>query len=144
MGEHRDTANHRERTTFRGGPAAILLGLALLVLSSGCGTVEREAGATAAADRFVSALDSPGDACRLLAPQVRNSLEREGEPCADALTDLDLPADRARDATVWSERAVVHTSSDTLFLIELDTGWRVTAAGCVPSVDVAYECVLMS
>jgi hypothetical protein len=113
-----------------------------VILGTGCGAGEQEAGAAAAVDEFVSSLDSPGTACRLLAPETVSSLESKGESCAEALPDLRLPDGRARDATVWSERALVHTSSDTLFLVELDTGWRVTAAGCVPAADVSYDCVV--
>lgn len=142
MGEHSgQTANQRATSGRRVAGAVLAL---VLLLSTSCGTDERVAGATAAADRFVSSLDSPRDACRLLAPLARDSLERGGESCADALPALDLPDGRARDATVWSARAQVRTSSDTLFLIELDNGWHVTAAGCVPAVDVTYECALSS
>jgi hypothetical protein len=125
--------------TVRKLVATTLLGV---TLAAGCGTGGQEAGATAAADRFVSSLDSPRTACRLLAPATISSLESAGEPCAEALPDLRLPEGRARDATVWAERALVRTSSDTLFLVELDNGWRVTAAGCVPAEDVFYECVV--
>jgi hypothetical protein len=117
--------------------------VALALLAAGCGPGEREAGASAAADRFVSTLDSP-DACLMLSPDAQKSLAHQGEPCADAVASLDLPHGRVRDATVWSDRAQVHTTDDTLFLVELDTGWRVTAAGCEPAEAGTYECALES
>lgn len=125
--------------TVRKLVATTLLGV---TLGAGCGTGGQEAGATAAADRFVSSLDSPRTACRLLAPITVSELESGGEPCAEALPDLKLPDGRPREATVWSERALVRTSSDTLFLQRLDSGWRVTAAGCVPAEDVTYDCAV--
>lgn len=120
----------------------MLLGVTVL---AGCGTADREASATAAANQFVVALAHPDQACQLLAPRALNALERDGRPCADALAALRLPAEgRAREVTVWAARALVHTGGDTLFLIEEDTGWRVIAAGCVPAEDISYECVLAS
>lgn len=116
-----------------------------VMVVAGCGTESgREAGAAAVANQFVLALDSPDQACRLLAPEALTALEQGGERCADALAALRLPDGRAREATVWSLRALVRTSSDTLFLVERGNGWLVTAAGCVPAEDVTYECVLAS
>jgi hypothetical protein len=119
----------------------MLLGVMIV---AGCGTAEREASATEVANQFLLALGHPDQACQLLAPEALSALEQGGERCADALAALDLPADQPRDAEVWSMRALVRTNSDTLFLVEEDTGWKVTSAGCVPAVDVTYECALAS
>jgi hypothetical protein len=116
--------------------------VACLPLLAGCGTGQRETDATDAANRFLSALDQAADACTWLSPKTQQALQSQGEPCAQALESLDLPSDRATGATVWSERAQVHTAQDTLFLVELDTGWRVTAAGCRHETEENYQCAL--
>ncbi|WP_460396778.1 hypothetical protein [Actinophytocola sediminis] len=117
----------------------------MMMTVAGCGTADREASATEVANQFVLALNRPDEACRLLAPEALRALERDGQRCADALAELALPQHgRAHEVTIWSVRAQVRTSSDTLFLVERDTGWLVTAAGCVPAIDVTYDCALAS
>lgn len=123
---------------------AVAVGVLCLPVVAGCGADGREAGAAGAASRFLSSLDKPDSACALLSPKARTALESGGEPCARALADLRLPGGQVTDATVWSERARVRTNGDTLFLVELDTGWRVTAAGCGHRTEDTYECALES
>jgi len=117
----------------------------MLVLT-GCGTAEREAAAQHAADRFVSSLDSAGagvgNACALLAPDTKKSLENSGQSCEQELPGLALPRGQAKTTAVWADRAQVRTSDDTLFLVELDSGWRVVAAGCRHDTEETYQCAL--
>jgi hypothetical protein len=124
----------------------VLKGLAAIAVAgvcvAGCGTDQREAAATDAANRFLSSLDNPADACVLLSPKAKQALESGGEPCAEALGSLDLPGGRVSGASVWSDRAQAHAGGDTLFLVELDTGWRVTAAGCRHETEENYQCAL--
>jgi hypothetical protein len=123
------------------GVAAFLILSSTCVLT-GCGTDQRESAATDAANRFLSALDKPAAACELLSPTTKEALARPGETCGEALGSLRLPQGRTAGATVWSDRAQVHTDDDTLFLVELDTGWRVTAAGCRHETEEDYQCAL--
>ncbi|WP_084734783.1 hypothetical protein [Actinophytocola xinjiangensis] len=127
--------------------ALTLLGVMIVAgCGTGCGTGEQDAkaSAAAAANEFLLALEHPDEACRLLAPEALAVVEQDGRRCADALPELRLSYGEAREITVWSVRALVRTNSDTLFLIERETGWQITAAGCVPAEDVTYQCVLAS
>jgi hypothetical protein len=116
---------------------------AVLCLCTACGT-GGEAARTAAT-RFLGAVDQGDDqaACGLLAPPAAESLTADGTACGDALTELDLPTDRAVQATsVWSDRAQVRTAADVLFLVEQPDGWRIAAAGCTRQPDETYRCLL--
>ena len=127
---------------LKGVAALVILSGACMPLITGCGTDQHESAATDAASRFLSALDKPAAACEWLAPKTKEALESPGETCGQALGSLQLPQGRAAGATVWSDRAQVHTDDDTLFLVELDTGWRVTAAGCRHETEEDYQCAL--
>jgi hypothetical protein len=127
---------------LKGVATLAIAGMVSVPALSGCGTDQRESGATEAANRFVSTLDQPAQACALLSPETLEALESQGEPCEQALTSLDLPRGRATEASVWSGRAQVHTDADTLFLVELDAGWRVVAAGCRHETEENYRCAL--
>lgn len=120
-----------------------LLGVMIVV---GCGTTDQDAkaSATAAANEFLLSLRNPDQACLMLAPEAMAALEQDGRRCSEALAELRLPDGETRETTVWSVRALVRTTTDNLFLVERGTGWRVTAAGCVPAEDVTYRCVLAS
>jgi len=79
--------------------------------------------------------------CRLLTPAAAESAATGDETCERAVGDLDLPGDGPVGAVeVWSDRAQVKTGSDTLFLTELSTGWRVSGAGCEFQGDEPYDC----
>jgi hypothetical protein len=113
---------------------------------SGCATGTAEQEASAAAERFLTAVEG-GDAeaaCALLTPRTREELAvSDGQPCAES-----LPADRlgggatVRDVSVWSGWARVNTDNDALFLAEFETGWLIAAAGCQPNGDAPYQCVV--
>jgi hypothetical protein len=64
----------------------------------------------------------------------------QGEACEAALTVEELPSGAVSEVQVWGDRAQVRTEEDVLFLVELDEGWRVAAAGCRPRGDLPYLC----
>ena len=101
------------------------------LLVAGCGSAQRAAASDTAA-RFLTAVgeDDLGTACGLLAPDV------ECDPVAE------LTGGAVGETAVWGDRAQVRSVAGTLFLVELDAGWRVSAAGCSPSVEGTYECVV--
>lgn len=118
---------------------------AVAALCAGCATGQRETDSRDAAASFVDAMGH-GDtqaACALLATDTRDSLEAsEQQPCAKALESVDIAGGSISSATVWGDRAQVRSPGGTLFLVELDPGWRVTAAGCTRSDDGTYDCLL--
>jgi len=123
--------------------AGLVTGAALLV--GGCAD-QRAGQPVDTTNRFLTAL-ADGDttaACQLLAPTTSQSLTSDGEPCGDALAALALPTEPARDASVWSDRAQVHSDGDTLFLVDLADGWRIAAAGCTRAEEDTYDCALES
>lgn len=115
------------------------------LLVTGCGSAQREAASSVAAE-FLAAVgdDDLTVACGLLAPDTRQSVEAgEHAPCEEALPDLSGGEVGDLDTVeVWGDRAQVRSDAGTVFLVELDTGWRVSAAGCEPSVEDTYECTL--
>jgi|SRR5690349_796645 hypothetical protein len=131
----------------RGGTAFVVLVAGLPLVLSGCGAdVERqEAGATADAFSADVAAD-PAAACALLAPRTLQSVEQDGEPCAQALPAADLPVPGQRGTvSVAGHSAQVRYEQETVFLSLFDDGWRVTAAGCSrTSTDpsVPYNCAV--
>lgn len=118
---------------------------AVVALCAGCATGQRETNSRDAATSFVDAMGN-GDtqaACALLATDTRESLETsEQQPCAKALESVDIAGGAVTTTTVWGDRAQVRSPSGALFLVELDTGWRVAAAGCTRSNDGTYDCLL--
>ena len=124
-----------------------LCAAAILILAcAGCAAGERAATSGDAADRFLAAIEA-GDvpaACGLIAPKTREGLElSEGQPCEASLGSLELPGGGSvDDVEVWGDRAQARGQTDTLFLVELDAGWRVTAAGCTPGDGDTYDCRL--
>ncbi|WP_309117432.1 hypothetical protein [Saccharothrix sp.] len=105
--------------------------LATAVVVSGCGSGSADL-VRGAAEEFLAAASS-GDserACSLLT-------ERARETCST----VDIPGGTVEDIAVWGDAARVRTSSgDTLFLRELSSGWRVSAAGCEPVPERPYSC----
>lgn len=100
--------------------------------------------ATDAAVRFAHNVGSdPAAACALLAPKTLSELEGSAGPCPESLPEQHLPpSSGARHAEVYGKDAIVHLQGDTVFLARFQTGWRVTAAGCVPNGDQPYDCVV--
>ena len=113
-------------------------------LCCGCGAGQRETDSRSVAARFLVAMDD-GDtsaACTLLAADTRQDLEySEGRPCVRALESVDISGGAVGEVHVWGDRAQARASTGTLFLVQLDAGWRVTAAGCTPG-EGGYDCVL--
>jgi hypothetical protein len=122
---------------------ATALGLVLLLAVSGCGSVgSRENAAADVAAQFTRDVGS-GDfeqACGLLVPATRQSLEQDA-PCPKSLADASLPdAGAVRQAQVWGQAAMVSFATDTMFLATIDGKWRVRAAGCQPQPPGPYQC----
>ena len=121
--------------------------LALATTLAGCGAdVEREE-AGAAADAFTASVGSDVQAaCDLLAPRTRESVEKDGTPCAEALPEAGLVTPGRREAvTVAGHSAQARYAQGAVFLARFDDGWRVTAAGCSRvSADDAepYDCTV--
>lgn len=118
--------------------------VAVGLLVSGCGSSAGETAARGVAERFLGAVSS-GDgaaACGLLAPQAVRRIESDQGDCVQALVGMGLPGGQVRGVSAWGDAAQVRTTADTLFLRELDSGWRVTAAGCQPQGEAPYECVV--
>jgi hypothetical protein len=114
-------------------------------LCCGCGAGQREVDSKETAAHFLAAM-AGGDtraACELIATNTREDLEKsEGQPCSSALESVDISGGRIGEVAVWGDRAQARATSGTLFLVQLDTGWRVTAAGCTRSADGTYDCLL--
>src|SRR4029077_5247053 len=96
-------------------------------------------------DAFAAGVSQdPQAACALLAPRTKKSLEKDGEPCARALTKEDQPNPaKQTEVNVAGPSAQVRYAEDTVFLSLFDDGWRVTAAGCArtsPDQAVRYDC----
>jgi uncharacterized protein YceK len=130
------------------GPRAASLACLLALALAGCGTVDREDDAGAVTQRFHAALAN-GDgqaACDELNEETASKLEdQEKKPCEEAILSLDLP----KGGTVADTRVYVTSAFATLaeggsdFLDEGPDGWRVSAAGCVPTApSEPYDCEL--
>jgi hypothetical protein len=117
---------------------------------SGCGS-NRAADVQAVASRFYDAVEGQNgaDACALLAPPTRSSVEQsEKKPCAGAIVSAGLhPASDLRRIRVYGTMAQVTWATDVTFLTRYGDGWRVLAAGCSfppPSQRTAdrYDCTV--
>jgi hypothetical protein len=128
-------------------PVATLLALACAACT-GCGLGDRERDAAAAAGRFQSALEREDGraACRELSAETARTLEQQEQaPCDQAILDLDLPRDAPRGvATVYLLSASVDLRGGAVtFLDEEPAGWKVAAAGCLPTEPGhPYDCEL--
>jgi hypothetical protein len=116
-------------------------GLLVLTGCSGQGNAENHNAEAAALAFASSARTSPTSACDLLAPDTRKELESTDGPC-----DSSLPQQAAagggtvREVQVYGKDAIVHLSTDTVFLARFKDGWRVTAAACTSQGDRPYDC----
>jgi hypothetical protein len=130
-----------------GSKRAVLACLLALPLAA-CGTAGRERDAAAVAERFHAALDR-GDgraACEELSEETASTLEQEEmKPCEEAILELELP----KGGSVAGTRVHITNAVTTLaegdsdFLDEGPDGWKISAAGCVPTLpDQPYECEL--
>ncbi len=102
----------------------------------------------AVSDSFHAALAARDGAaaCAELNSDAAETLEREEElPCPEAVLELDLPAGaRALGAEVYVDSGYADLpGAGAAFLGDGPEGWKVTAAGCVPSApDEPYDCEL--
>jgi hypothetical protein len=124
----------------------VLILLAVLAGTAGCGRGGAATSVRTVTDQFFAAIDS-GDgerACAQLDPETRAALEdQEKSACRDAITQLDLQASRVEDVKVYVRSAMVELASgDAAFLDEGQEGWRLSAAGCTPVGDKPYDCDL--
>lgn len=117
--------------------------LVCVTVLAGCAAEGARSAAADAASRFLSAA-ADGDtaaACALLTPRTREDLVTSDGPCAES-----LPADEltgtVTDVDTWSEWAKVDTEAGSLFLTEFESGWLVSAAGCLPEQDAPYRCLV--
>ena len=130
------------------GPRVLASTCLVALALAGCGTGEREDDVTAMTEAFHAALEA-GDgraACDGLTKQTASALERqEKKPCEEAILGLELPEGGAVAGTRVEITSAVATLAEggTDFLDEGPDGWKLAAAGCVPtSPDQPYECEL--
>lgn len=130
------------------GPAVrrsirVLAAAAATAALSACGAPGGTDAVTRTADEWLAAARA-GDAarlCALLSPAAALSAAAGGQTCPQALADLDLPGDgRVGAVQLWNDRAEVRAGTDTLFLVRLAAGWRVSGAGCIEQGDRPYDC----
>jgi hypothetical protein len=124
--------------------AACLLALAV----AGCGSGERADDAAAVSERFHAALeaDDGAAACDELSEETASKLEQqEKKPCEEAILELELP----KGGSVAGTRVHITNAVTTLaegdsdFLDEGPDGWKISAAGCMPTLpDQPYDCEL--
>ena len=112
-----------------------------------CAQPRPDGDAAASTARGLLTATAAGDgaaACAILAPDTRAELEESaGKPCAEAITDEDLPRPgTVQTVDVYGQWARVVTSDDTVFLGAFGDGWRVVAAGCRPREERPYDCLL--
>ena len=129
---------------MRGTPLGVsrLLLVATLGLTA-CGTRARENGAAAVAERFVAAVSGRdgATACGLLTQQARESVSGATDvTCADGVLNGHEQGSTVGQVEVWGDAAEVRIGADVIFLLHLDSGWFVSAAGCTPRPSAPYQC----
>jgi hypothetical protein len=112
-----------------------------LALLSGCSSIhqpEIERVATAFEDQS----QDPERRCDLLVPETLAELEEsQAAPCSEVIEELSLEGGEVRSVEIWGGEAQVRLGSDTVFLTETNSGWRIVAAACRPQGGNApYEC----
>jgi hypothetical protein len=130
------------------GTRRVLLVAVAATLLGGCGASDREPDAAAVAARFHEAIGrrDAEAACAELTEEAKSKLEQqEKKPCEEGILGLDLPrSGRVARTTVYVTSASVDlVEGGTAFLDESDQGWKIAAAGCVPTgPELPYECEL--
>jgi hypothetical protein len=118
----------------------------LCTAAVGCGTGSDERDARRAAEKLYTAVADKqgGPACATLTPAAAHALEQqEREPCARAVTSVQLSGSRASRVRVYETSATVSfAGGDTAYLDYTDEGWRVSAAGCKPMGQEPADCEL--
>jgi hypothetical protein len=125
---------------------ALGMAASLVTAAAGCGTDGEERDAQRAAEKLYTAVaDKHGDAaCATLSPATAHALEQqEREPCARAVTSVQLSGSRVSRVRVYETSAAVRfAGGETAFLDHTDEGWRVSAAGCKPMGEEPADCEL--
>jgi predicted small lipoprotein YifL len=120
----------------------VLLICGTAVSLAGCGQ-KTPGPATRVAEQFVQAVQSKNGrlACSLLTETARSSVTGATDAtCPDAIVGVQDSGSDVHEAQVWGDTAQVRIGSDVLFLRQLDTGWKVSAAGCTPQPEGPYDC----
>jgi len=112
------------------------------VILSSCGADDR-APVVRVAQHFLAAIQA-GDgrqACSLLTDTARNSVTGATDAsCSDVITGLRSGGSAVHDVQVWGDTAQVRIGGDVVFLRDLASGWRISAAGCTPLAHRPYDC----
>jgi hypothetical protein len=123
-----------------------VLAVVLVFITAGCGAMgsAENSNASQAALAFDHSLNSPAEACQMLAPGTRSELEATIGRCDRSLPRQHLPvAATVVDVDVYGKNAIVHLDHDVVFLARFDDGWRITAAGCtLRQQGRPFDCIL--
>ena len=114
----------------------------VLVGIAGCGKSAGDASARRATTEFFTATAAHQNqrACADLAPQAAQGLATSDSGCAKQIGELKLAGGTIRTVRIWGDRAQVVLSGDTVFLVHLPQGWKITAAGCRRQPKGPYDC----
>jgi hypothetical protein len=112
---------------------ALLLGFGL----GGCGTTDDREQARNAVIRFYHAIEEQrgSEACAELSEATISELESQsGEPCARAVTELQLEGGAVSRTQVFITNAKVDVAGgQSAFLNREASGWKLSAVGCKPT-----------
>jgi hypothetical protein len=115
------------------------------VALAGCSGTDTAAPAKTAVAFMTAVSSSDGSqACALLSDAVVHALsQNKGTGCAQAVLQEQLPHPApVIGLQTYGRQAFVVTKTDTLFLSQFPTGWKVIAAGCQPDGDKTYDCAV--
>ena len=127
-------------TRGRWRPAGLVLAVCAAGVLSGCASAQ-EPEVEKVATAFENPSGDPQARCGLLAPATLQVFEQDASaPCAQAITQVQLPGGQLQSVQVWGGDAQVKLADDTLFLTETDSGWKVTAAACESRGQAPYDC----
>jgi hypothetical protein len=119
---------------------AHVLVLPVLLILTGCGGSGATDAATRAATAFQSAVQSGSfdEACALLSPEARRSLD---DDCEKALKEAEIEEATGTPRTeVHGQNGLVRWPDEAVFVSRFPGGWRVIAAGCRHRDDRPYDC----
>jgi hypothetical protein len=127
-------------------PARVAILLIAATMLGGCGTAASEQDVTAVVHRFQDAIAARDGkaACGQLTPSTSEAIASEqGRPCSRAVLALGLHGGRVSGADVYVTNGIAHVGDEAAFLDQTPAGWRISAAGCVPTrADLPYDCEL--
>ena len=87
--------------------------------------------------------DGEAAGARLAEPTAQALEREEKEPCAKAVTSLDLKLAGVTAVRVYeTSAAVTLASGEITYLDRTDQGWKVSAAGCKPQGEEPADCEL--